>query len=203
MFLGDSITGDYTGARQWPRYLSGRLNTTFVANNGKAGRVMRDLVKNPAGVALIASDFTNVDLVVCKAGTNDFSAAYAGTGTLGTINDAAAASTNFHASVKYVIETLYGLKSTMRVVFMTPMYRTAAPAAMATTPEGKTLYDYADAVKNVCALYGVPCLDLIRTAGLNSYNAATYLADGLHPTSTDGGVTIIGKPAAAWLNSIR
>lgn len=206
MFLGDSITANFPGAKQWPKWLCGRLNATHVANNAAAGRVMADLVKTSAGVALGAGDFTSVGLVVCMAGTNDFNAAYGGGGVLiGASTDAAAVGGTFCARVKYVIETLYGLKSTMRVVFMTPTFRSAASGLAATTltPQSKNLYDYADAVIACCKVYGVPVLDLLREGGMNTFNSATYLSDGLHPDATDGGVTIIGKPAAAWLNSIR
>ena len=206
MHLGDSITDNFRGDTQWVEYLRGKMRSVLVANEAKAGRRMRDCAKTTAGDDLVVGDLTDVDLIICMCGTNDFNAArVGGTGALlGTIDDAASyAANSFYANTKYVIETLLGLKSTVRIVFFTPTYRSAAPSADTESAEGYTLYDYADAVKQVCALYGVPVLDLLRDGGLNSFNTGDYLADGLHPTSTDGGVTIIGKPAAAWLSSIR
>ena len=205
MHLGDSITDNYRGDGQWVEYLRGKLRTVIVANEAKAGRRMKDCAKTTAGDDLVAGDFDDVGLVICMCGTNDFNAArVGGTGALlGSLSDSASyAANSFYANTKYVIETILGLKATMRIVFMTPTYRTAAPSADTESAEGYTLYDYADAVKEVCALYGVPVLDLLRDGGLNSFNAGTYLADGLHPAASDQGITIIGKPAAAFLNGI-
>lgn len=205
VFLGDSITATMNADSQWVKTLCRDLGATFVANHAASGRVMRDCVKTSGGVALDASNFTNADLVIVFAGTNDFNAArVGGIGSLiGTMADAASyAANSFYANTKYVVETLYGLKPTMRVVLFTPLYRAGTLPADTPTDEGKVLRDYANAVIEVGQSYACPVLDLFTLSGLNQFNEGTYLADGLHPDPTDGGKTIIGKPAAAWLRGI-
>ena len=46
--------------------------------------------------------------------------------------------------------------------------------------------DYAKAVKNVAAFYGLPCIDLHSKVGWNNSNGSCYLKDGIHPNTTIG-----------------
>ncbi len=204
-FLGDSITATNNADGQWVKWLCKQLGATYIANHAASGRVMRDCAKDASSVALDAADLATTDLVILFAGTNDFNAARVGGigALLGTMADSASyAANSFYANTKYVVETIYGLKPSVRMVMFTPLYRAGALPATTPTAEGKVLADYADAVIQVGASYGVPVLDLYRMSGLNSFNESLYLSDGLHPNVADSGRTIIGRPAAGWLRSI-
>lgn len=56
---------------------------------------------------------------------------------------------------------------------------------------GFTIKDYAEAMKEICALWGIPCFDFNSVCGWNYINKATYLTnDGngifIHPNSVGG-----------------
>lgn len=53
-----------------------------------------------------------------------------------------------------------------------------------TNNAGHTTKDYADAIKEVSHLYGIPCIDLFGECGFNEYNLSLYLSDGVHPLDT-------------------
>jgi len=58
--------------------------------------------------------------------------------------------------------------------------------------------DYADAVKQVCAYYGIPCIDINAESGINTMNAASFLDDVVHPNVAGGKLV-----ARAMINGMK
>lgn len=48
---------------------------------------------------------------------------------------------------------------------------------------GLTMADYAAKCIEVCREMGIPCIDLCGESGINTWNAASYMADNVHPNS--------------------
>jgi hypothetical protein len=184
-FFGDSITDEGSSAT-WAASLCTYLGATKALNDARSGTMMYDALDNT-----ISTTFNNVDAAVVFYGTND----YGNNTTLGAVGNAAGSGT-FYAQIKLIIETWLGWKPTLKIIFVTPLQRTAAPAVSA----GQTLLQYVNAIKEVAALYACPVLDLHLQSGLNAINASTLTSDGLHPTA-GAQTTHIANPAKAFFNA--
>ena len=122
------------------------------------------------------------DVIVIAAGTNDFNSF-----PLGQYGDSE--TSTFFGSVKCVCEYLQS-HTAAKVFFCTPIARpTDADASKGTNADGekineygKTLRNYADAIKQVCAFYQYPVIDLFYEIGWNATNVKPYMdAVGVHP----------------------
>lgn len=161
--------------------------------DGQPGAKMKVMADHMTSLNL-----ADVDLVTVFAGTND----YAGDKPLGTIADDKTVDT-FYGNVKKVIDTVLTLKPTARLAFFTPLQRGAfstyvvypAPNAL-----GFKLEQYVQVIKDVCALYAIPVLDLFNVSGFNSYTLPIYTGDNLHPNAT--GMAVISPIIASFLESI-
>ena len=77
-----------------------------------------------------------------------------------------------------------------RLITMTPVGGRTEDAA---TNQDKQFYvrdlcmtDFANAVKEVSAYYGIPCIDVNANCGINTLNHTTYVADVIHPNEAGG-----------------
>lgn len=105
--------------------------------------------------------------------------------------------TKIHGAVRFIIDTV-SKRTTARLLFITPVQRYTPPtwnekdqkwkgdACQPKDAQGevlrfdRTLIQYVDAIKEACAFYGVPCLDMYRESGLNRFNISEYTTDGVH-----------------------
>lgn len=184
-FFGDSITAETSGAT-WPGTLCTYFGATKSLNDARSGTMMYDALDNTT-----SSTFNNIDAAVIAYGTND----YGNNTALGAVTDAAGSGT-FYAQIKAIIEQWLTWKPSLKIIFVTPLQRTAGPNVSA----GQTLISYVNAIKEVAALYACPVLDLYTQSGLNSINAASLTLDGLHPTAA-GQTSHIANPAKAFFNA--
>ncbi|WP_293716289.1 SGNH/GDSL hydrolase family protein [Stenotrophomonas sp. UBA7606] len=140
----------------------------------------------PQAAALAATDWATVEYVVIAFGTND----WGGDNVLGANTDTTA--DTFKGAINYTINKLMTAYPHLKIAFVSPMWRSRRSAGDGLESDanpntnGTYLIEFADAVREVAALRHLPALDLYRTAGINQYNAATYLADGLHPAAGVG-----------------
>lgn len=174
--IGDSISATLPDGRWTPDAIK-RLAANFALDGAAGGRKMIDALRQGVGNApFVQSDFDNIDAVNIWLGTNDYGPA--GATPLGAITDASTAAT-FFGYTKKAVEQLLTWKPTLLVTLTTPMYRNS------TGPNdlGFTLADYQQAIRDVAMLYSLPLNDMARTSGINAFNAATLLYDGLHPNA--------------------
>ena len=105
--------------------------------------------------------------------------------------------TKIHGAVRYVIDTV-SKRTTARLLFITPVQRYTPPEwdtknqmwkGDAVQPKNalgdvlryeRTLIQYVDAIKETCAFYGIPCIDMYSESGLNRFNINEFTIDGVH-----------------------
>ncbi len=128
----------------------------------------------------------DLDLVLVFGGVNDF----AQNATYGAITDAPSDvdGATFYASLHFLCQGLVTRYPDATVVFMTSLPRKYGGETYydATNSVGKKLIDYVNAIKEVCAFYSIPVLDLYSKSELYPWDAAqvtAYIPDGLHPNA--------------------
>lgn len=126
----------------------------------------------------------DADLVTIFAGTNDFGRSVAM--PLGTMADDANTE-SFYGRLKFTCDLLSAKYPSALVILVTPLPRhDCADGTKGTVEPTKTLVDYADAIRQVAALYSFPVLDLTRESGMQMRSKAfrdTYMADSIHPNA--------------------
>lgn len=126
----------------------------------------------------------DADLVTIFAGTNDFGRSVAM--PLGTMADDANTE-SFYGRLKLTCDLLSAKYPNALVILVTPLPRhDCADGTKGTVEPTKTLVDYADAIRQVAALYSFPVLDLTRESGMQMRSKAfrdTYMADSIHPNA--------------------
>lgn len=173
--LGDS----FTEQNIYPHYLNQYCKFAAYYNAGWSGRNMKDMLTK-----LSQESTADYDLITVFCGTNDY-----GSGTaLGAKNDSADTD-SFYGHTRKVIETIIGQNPTARLCFFTPTIRGAfedQPVYPAVNSAGFGLEAYADAIRDVCAVYAIPCCDTFRTSQFNPLTLSALTQDNLHPNDAGG-----------------
>lgn len=186
---GDSITAYLA----YQTTVSRNLGMNLIFDDGVAGRAMRGMTEN-----MTAANLADVDLLVIFAGTND----YGGNRAIGSISDGLGAGA-FYSDVRDVIDTVYTLKSDIRLCFWTPLSRgdfPDQPVHPAANSAGVYLQQYVDAIIEVASEFGIPVLDLYRNSGFNEYNLADKTVDNLHPS--DDGFSDIVRVGSSFIRQL-
>ena len=125
------------------------------------------------------TDFSGYDYVMVAGGTNDFGDRKS---PIGTLNSTPYDNTTVIGALQIIIEKIISDKKNCKIFLMTPLKRTDIPW---NTPnsQGKTMGDYAEAIKTAAAYYSVPVLDFFNMSGLNDDNMSTLTRDGVHPNN--------------------
>lgn len=196
--IGDSITaGQGASNAQYFTHFKTRCGFMTVTSDGVDEREILSGFK-----ATLFNIPVTADCVSFFGGTNDWGHHK----TLGTMDDAEN-SESFYGVLKYICQWMATNRPTTTFFFITPIQRNCDkwPAdsmvkGTLTNNLGLKLDAYVDAIKNVCAFYGVPCLDLFTECfnGHNSEIANTYLPDGLHPNPA--GHIILARKIAKFIN---
>ena len=196
--IGDSITaGSGASGAQYFTHLKTRCGFTAVTSDGVGGREISGGFK-----ATLPNIPQTADCVSFFGGTNDWGHHK----TLGTMDDTEN-SASFYGVLKYICQWMATSRPTTAFFFITPIQRNCDvwPAdSMAkgtwTNKLGLKLDAYVDAIKNVCAFYGVPYLDLFTMCfnGHNSTIVTKYLPDGLHPNPA--GHAVMARKIAKFIN---
>ena len=195
--LGDSVTtgwtedNDGTGrymATKWYDYIHNRYGFESVTVDAEIGR---SFVRNGSmstrfteQVEKIAAD---TDIIFVFGGSNDFQMNSA----LGTIDDTpskangAEETQKFYPAVKYCAEYLTAHFPNADIIFMTPLQRNhRGEGVNVKNTSGHRQTEYVDAIKEVCRVYGIYCIEMGATSEFKTASAgwlAEYMPDGLHP----------------------
>lgn len=134
--------------------------------------------------------------LVIAFGTNDFG------GNLPLGADTDTMGSTFTGAINYIVDKVQTKYPSLRIVFFAPLWRSRFAVGDGkdadTNPNGIGVYllDYVDATIRVAALNKIPVHDQYRNSGINKYNGATFLVDGLHPTSPAGYQRVADRGAA-------
>ena len=181
--LADYIsTGDYSDLTAACARLAG--SPTFDDNIAIAAR-------------LAAVDWSTVDYIVAAYGTNDYGSPDV---PLGTTTDTTGAT--FKGAINYAVNKICTAYPNIKILFVSPIWRSRYNSGdgndsdVYANSRGNYLLDFVDAMKQMAELNKMPCIDMYRTSGINKYNGATLLSDGLHPVAGVGYQRIAEKIAA-------
>ena len=147
--------------------------------------------------ALAALDWSQVDFVTIAFGTNDIQAGV-------PLDDALSplARTTYLGALRAAVETLLAAQPHLKLLLLTPIYRYWNAEELDSNEKtfgGRAFTDWGDGLLATAGEYGLPALDLYRTAGLNRLTRETFYpaADGTHPNAA--GQRRLGEKIAARL----
>ncbi|OZI07101.1 hypothetical protein BWI93_16525, partial [Siphonobacter sp. BAB-5385] len=185
VFAGDSITfldqfQKYIQARHGFSYVNNAVSGSCLAKGKENVTTPEDGVVRPSLLSRIAEiNALGADLIVVFIGTNDGFYSV----PLGDITSTE--DTTFYGALKGTIQGLQAGNPARRIAFLTPLQR-GNDSSLYVSQLG-----YAQAIKDVAALYAVPVLDLFSTSGITYENISHYTSDNVHPNS------LVGMPAIA------
>ena len=209
-FLGDSITEGAGASCRENCFVSvfGRKTGAVVKNFGIGGtRIARK--ETPSNNPKYDQCFLDrvdqldedADAVVVFGGTNDFGH---GNGKLGTPSDPATEEYTFYGAMRSLCLRLIRRYPTKPIVFLTPLHRKSEDATVNEIKiPCRPLCDYVAVIREVCAEYSIPVLDLFATAGIQpkiEEQRAAYCPDGLHPN--DRGAELLADKIIAYLSAL-
>ena len=193
VFVGDSITYGRGTTKAYHAYLQETFTGSSVTAMGVAGSCISSKSDYGFGNAPLISRYSSIpaaDLIVVFMGTND----YGHETPLGTIADTTDVS--FYGALNVIIPGIQAMHPDSQLVFVTPLHRygfgtskiTGEAFTLDSLPNGRgaSLADYVGAIKDVCAKYSVPVIDLFALCPIdpaNSADQAAYFPDGLHPNA--------------------
>lgn len=175
-FLGDSITAQNAYCSHF-----GLISGAIISDLGVNGKCY-----SGGEIALQAANLVgDEEVVVMMGGTNDFNQSKligniydVSNGTITPTSDV----TTFCGGLHKAINDIYTKCPTVQIVIITPPQKSNGWTANSAS---KYLYDYADAVKEVAKLYGIPVVDQFANCGINPVFAAMktkyFNNDGTHP----------------------
>lgn len=231
VFLGDSITaggqgsGDeqVTAQKVYHKIFANLTGCTNV-NLGSSGtcianNTLNDLGPNRFVTRATQQNLQNADYIVVWGGTNDFSYDCKAIGDLfieetitpdtyvGSKRKEPTTDTDsFAGALHDLIATIRSHNATAPILFMTPLnrirYASGRPSSRETNQWGDWLDDFRDAIKKICAYYGIPVFDIGICSELDPQNSgiySAYFADGIHPNAS--GHKIIGTLLYHWFKA--
>ena len=163
-----------------------------------AQRAAQPTQRDPIVIRYTAMD-DDADIVIIAASTNDCNYSWTPWGefTDRTPNTFLGAA---HMLCRGLKEKYVG----KTILFLTAIKRNQdLPTPESTNGEGKTQKDYADALKEVCAYWGIPVLDMFSECILNPFlpeYVAAYMSDGTHPNAA--GHAIMADRLVGYLNQL-
>ncbi|MEY8599889.1 BppU family phage baseplate upper protein [Staphylococcus shinii] len=137
----------------------------------------------PQAFRLRDTDWNTVDYITIFFGTND----YGGDIPIGNNEDTDG--TTFKGAVNKVIKTLGESVPHIKIMFITPFYRSRFISGdnkdgdNFANAAGAKLNDYVVAIEELAEKNHIPVLNMMKESGINKYNSGTYLSDGLHPNT--------------------
>lgn len=144
---------------------------------------------------LMAINWATVSYVSIFYGTND----YGGGVPLGAAGDTV--DTTWRGAINKVVETLLTAYPHLKIMFATPLWRARLASGDGkdadTNPNSAGIYlvEYVDAEIEQAKRHKLPVIDMYRSSGINAFNHATFLADGLHLTGDGGSQRVADKLA--------
>lgn len=172
--LGDSLTygeDGFTDARMdnpYPELVKNILGLKSVQNCGISGDRVDEMYKR------VNKMTAGAEIVSFMGGTNDCYQSV----PLGTIDDNDMST--FYGRLNLLTKVLLKKYPNAFIFYMTP-FKSTRSTLMSGNKNGDTLEDFAKAIKDVCRLHDIPCLDLYNSGKfeLEMYDEGS---DGIHPS---------------------
>lgn len=171
--LGDSIStlDAYVNKQYWD-FMQERHDNLTAYVYGQHGYRISDILEHYSAAHVS-------DIMTVFGGINDFG----GNVPLGTIADNT--SSTFFGAMNLLCNGMLTTFSESLIIFITPLGNNNSPyiSYNETNNIGLTIYNYASAMKDVCAKAKIPIVDACSESLLNPYNANArleYFVDGLH-----------------------
>lgn len=137
----------------------------------------------PQAFRLRDTDWDTVDYITIFFGTNDYG------GDIPIGNDDDTDGSTFKGAVNKVIKTLGKSVPHIKIMFITPFYRSRFTSGDNKDSDnfvnaaGAKLNDYVLAIEELAEKNHIPVLNMMKESGINKYNSEKYLSDGLHPNT--------------------
>ena len=189
---GDSVTEQ----NKWQSFVSSYFNCSFY-NRGVGGTTVTQInssTNHMSGDTRIETIPTDSDVVLVFGGHNDWSSASINMGDIKT--DELSESVSFKSAFALMLKKIQTRCPNAKIITMTPV---GGRTEEASTNQNKQFYirdlcmtDFANAVKEISAYYGIPCIDINANSGINTLNHTTYIADLIHP-NLEGGKLIANE----------
>ena len=171
--IGDSITewsyADENGVEvNWRKVVTENIGFASSIRCAYWGHKMGDIHEIMEYAGVTEDDIANADIITVSLGQNDKDT------PLGSIDDAPSfKQTSFYGDTKGLIEYLLSINNKCTLAFITPTPSNGSEAK---------LRELSGIIKEVCALYSIPVLDLNRMSNFNSTNYAYFYVDSaVHP----------------------
>lgn len=189
---GDSVTEQ----NKWQAYVASYFGCSFY-NRGVGGTTVTQVNSSTNHMSAdirIETIPTDSDVILVFGGHNDWSSASINMGDIKT--DELSESVSFKAAFALMLKKIQTRCPSAKIITMTPVGGRTEEAAI---NQDKQFYirdlcmtDFANAVKEVSAYYGIPCIDINANSGINTLNHTTYIADLIHP-NVEGGKLIANE----------
>ena len=187
--VGDSITADGSYVNPLKTKLEMALLAIHAAGGtGHVGGGMENQVNAMP---------TTYDLIVIAGGVNDFRL----NNPLGSIDDCILTSgetddnipnTSFYGAIYRTVRAAVKRFPNGKIIVVTPYnnpettYGATYPKWNKANTQGKALFHYAQAMREVASMFGVPVADVNAESGINEATDKMYLVDGIHCNATGG-----------------
>ena len=190
--LGDSITYGLTATKNYGEIISNENKMQYI-NYGISGNriasTSNDVNSSPMCIRYV--DMNNdLDIITVMGGTND----YASQVPIGT--NTSTDKTTFKGALNVLCKGLSQKYIGKRLGFITPIQREHNTGSI-------KLIEYVNAIKDVCAMYSIPVLDLYNDGGISTAydkNSNGLLNDGLHPS--DSGQELLARKITAFIKTL-
>ncbi len=199
LFFGDSIMAQDGRVYEYPsEYNHGELGKVCRGYPTLLKEALGDFsMKNYAvggqGISqqkelILQTDFSGVSLVMIAVGVNDFSQGV----PVGKIPSSLEKEHDrtFIGDYCTALDHIFASNPRVKVILMTPLHRNTlnrtSPGPKNTIDTrvcGNSLFDYAQAIRDIGEFYSCPVADLFRDSGLNRLNLPVFTFEGVHPTN--------------------
>lgn len=206
---GDSISHDGGQSNYWQYIVKNNLKMNIVGTTeswgtiGTSGIGGSRIAVGTEGNTIeycISLRYTylpsDADLIIIAGGTNDW--AHSGV-ELGTMADKT--NITFYGALHVLCIGLINRYPSKQIVFMTPIKRDVSLDSV--NDLGLTLKQFADAIKEVCAYYGIPVCDMFNNCCMNPSIASQkeiFFADYTHPNAA--GQEKMGNLVTGFISSL-
>ncbi len=162
----------------YPTILSRELGVENLGNFAVGGNTIFDQLPK-----ILAHDFEGANLVIITIGCNDFCVGL----PIGKCDDEC--DDTFCGAYNKAINHIKS-KTDAKIILMTPLHRNTLHRSPPnrvncsdTVINGQTLYDFADAVKQIATKHNCFVVDMMVDSGLTLDNLKNYTFEGVHPTN--------------------
>lgn len=209
VFAGDSITYGTGTTKPYWSYVQDEVGfhrLTAMGVGGSCASLTSDYGYERPPMIIRRQFIPRADLIVLFIGTND----WGHESPLGTPEDRTDVS--YYGALDMILSGLREKYPDSYLVMMTPLHRYGFGTSKLTgvhytydhLPNGRGagLNDYAQAVRDVCARYDVPVIDLYKECPIDPSDPVqkeAYTADGVHPNAA--GCALVSKEILKFLAS--